>query len=220
MSIDTDRITPRSDNSSFGGMSSSSGLGSDWLSALGRMWNDVSGSSASNQFNAEQSALDRSFQSSEAEKNRKWQTEMSNTAYQRQVADMQAAGLNPYSISGSGASVGSVGTPSGSAARSSDSKSGGFVGAFARILSGAVGSAIISKAKRDISSGKAAADVASSATNSAKSADLAIQYASSRHPSASSVKSAKSAKSAKSNDLVFNPDDDYDDFMQFLKSVK
>lgn len=47
----------------------------------------------------------------EAQKNRDWQTEMSNTAHQREMADLQAAGLNPVltASGGSGASVGSSG---------------------------------------------------------------------------------------------------------------
>ncbi|QXN75158.1 DNA pilot protein [Microvirus mar33] len=54
------------------------------------------------------------FEAREAEKLRQWQTDMSNTSYQRAVADLKKAGLSPllmYSSGGSGAS-----TPSGSAA--------------------------------------------------------------------------------------------------------
>lgn len=52
------------------------------------------------------------FNSAEAEKNRQWQTEMSNSAFTRQANDLRNAGYNPaLMLGGSGASVMSVNTP-------------------------------------------------------------------------------------------------------------
>ena len=61
---------------------------------------------AYNQWASEEAA--RKFNSEEAQKNRDWQTEMANTAYQRAMADAKKAGINPYYIVGnSGAATGS-----------------------------------------------------------------------------------------------------------------
>lgn len=84
---------------------------SNFANGVKSFWNRTTGSAlteAENQANA--------FNAEEAQKQRDWEEEMSNTAFQRQVSDMQAAGVNPALMYGSGASGAS--TPSGNSASS------------------------------------------------------------------------------------------------------
>ena len=102
-------------------------------------------------YQAQQAVLGRQFSSAEAQKNRDYQTYMSNTAYQRGIADMRKAGLNPalFYSKGSGAS-----TPAGSAASAGGTPSGGrpsgtasSTGQLAILLASVVGTAITAAGK-------------------------------------------------------------------------
>lgn len=90
---------------------------------------------ATNAFNARQAALNRQFQSAETVKARDWSEEMSNSTYQRGVADMKAAGLNPMlAYSQGGASTPSTAAPSGSSAQGVTPS---FTSPFSTLLSSA-----------------------------------------------------------------------------------
>lgn len=145
----------------------------DFTRGLGGFWNRVSGTTEQQDNANREAAADRSFQaqmmreaevynSAEAAKNRDWQTLMSNTAHQRAVEDMEAAGINPMMAAGnqamtpSGATA-SVGSPSGARAAAIQPGNGGLAGLIAKVagmaMAGAIGAKVRTSATKAASRG-------------------------------------------------------------------
>lgn len=115
-------------------------------SGFGRWWNNISGTTANNMFTASEAEKARAFNSAEAQKQRDFEMYMSNTAYQRGVSDMKAAGINPMVSAGAA----QASTPQGSSASSPvahavGSGSGGILGIISKAANIAIAKGLEAK---------------------------------------------------------------------------
>lgn len=122
-------VTPSGVSASHVGSASGSfsGSGYDSLAAI---------SDANNAFNLQQVREVNAFNAAEAQKNRDWQERMSNTAHQREVADLKAAGLNPIlsALGGQGAYTGSGATASGQKAVADNTLGNGLISMMSAMI--------------------------------------------------------------------------------------
>lgn len=107
-------------------------------------------------FNSAQAALNRQWQEDMYHKSERYNTEMSNTQFQRGIADLEAAGLNKMlAYTKGGASSPQMSAPSGSSASSPGTPSGAMIPKVAPKIGDAIKSGITSaleyaRLKKDI----------------------------------------------------------------------
>lgn len=152
-------------------------------------WNRMNGSEAAQYneqlFNSIEALKAREFNSVEAQKNRDWETQMSNTAYQRAVADMKAAGINPASLGGDGNAM-PASTPSGYSATANAASSNavtggsGILGIIGNVAKSALSLALF---KKFSNSAKVAPSAAAAAGKVGSEAASAMHAAKANMPS-------------------------------------
>lgn len=88
-------------------------------------------------YNSAEAAKQREFEANQAQADREWQEKMANTAHQREVADLKAAGLNPILSANNGAPTGGGAMASGSSASGGETHGAAVLGALASLAGAA-----------------------------------------------------------------------------------
>lgn len=129
----------------FRGTSSVVNTATNELKELGSAWLTAQATSAERQMQYQTQSRQKAmeFNAAEAQKNRDWQEMMSNTQYQRAIADMKKAGLNPILAY----SQGGAGVPSGATASGYAMSGSGFQPSETRIKAYLAGDIIKSISK-------------------------------------------------------------------------
>lgn len=138
----------------------------------------------------ESNAQNTAFNAAQADLNRDWQTWMSGTSHQREVADLVAAGLNPVLSANSGSSWQSVGN-----AVSDPTAAQGFANLAATFMNNQA-SIEISKIQAEATKAAAAASAGGMIAAAGISAE-ATRFAAEQSSSASRYASEQSAGAAK-----------------------
>ncbi|AXH74610.1 MAG: DNA pilot protein [Microviridae sp.] len=173
------------------------GIASGALQGGSSLLGGIFGASGAQSTNAQQMA----FNAQQAQQNRDWQEHMSNTAYQRAMADMRAAGLNPILA----ANLGGATTPGGSSASITGSANpgaamgAGVAGAGSAAATAAMTKATLTQANKDQSQ----VDLNKSTTDYTKSnTDLnAKLQTKTEADTATSAANADAARAAAARDL-------------------
>lgn len=99
-----------------------------------------------NAFNVAQTEYVNAFNAHEAQKQREWLERMSNTAHEREVADLKKSGLNPVlsALNGNGAAVGNASSATGQKAVADNTLGNGIISMLSAMINASSAASVAS----------------------------------------------------------------------------